>query len=199
MNANESIRTFIAIELPQEIKNNLRELQTRLTVSDPQTARWVNPNSIHLTLKFLGDTSRELIPSIVSFLDQIATQIPPFNLSVTKVGAFPNLNRIRVIWVGLGGNLDILNQLQKNIETKISPLGFPTEDRAFTAHLTLARIRETATLQEKQILAKLISGASINPSPNFTVDTICLIQSRLTPSGAIYTDMHSAKLNSSCA
>jgi RNA 2',3'-cyclic 3'-phosphodiesterase len=199
MNSNESIRVFIAIELPEEIKSSLRNLQARLKSSNACAAKWVDPGNIHLTLKFLGETRLSLIPSITSALNEISKSTPSLALSITEIGAFPDLRRVQVVWVGLTGNLNLLNQLQKNIETSISPLGFPTEKRVFVPHLTLARIRDTASLPDRQNLGALISRTRIDTPMKFTVGSISLIQSQLTPAGPIYTNLHSSKLNSACA
>jgi RNA 2',3'-cyclic 3'-phosphodiesterase len=199
MNANESIRSFIAIELSEEVKSGLRILQSRLKSSQPDTAKWVDPGSIHLTLKFLGETRLSLISTINSGLDEVTRKIPPFTLSVTELGAFPDTRRVQVVWVGLTGAISVLNRLQTSIETAISPLGFPTERRPFVPHLTLSRIRDTASLQDRQTLGALIGQTRINETLKLNVDSVCLVQSRLTPCGAIYSVLYTAKLNPSCA
>jgi RNA 2',3'-cyclic 3'-phosphodiesterase len=195
MNTNESIRAFIAIELPEEVKNGLRTLQARLKTPNPNTAKWVDPGSIHLTLKFLGETRLSLVPPITSALDDIAKNTPPLALSVTEASAFPDLRRVQVVWVGLTGSLSVLNKLQKDIESAIAPLGFPTEKRPFVPHLTLARMRDTATLQDRQNLGVVIAHSGLETSIKLTVGSICLVQSRLTPGRAIYTILHTSKLN----
>ncbi len=199
MNTNQSIRTFIAIELPEEVENGLRSLECRLKTSNPASAKWVEPGSIHLTLKFLGETRLDLIPTISSALDNISNSTPFFTLSVTELGAFPDVRRVQVVWVGLTGDLSVLNQLQKNIEAAISPLGYPAETRAFVPHLTLARMRDSASLQDKQNLGALLTRTAIIAPLKLKVDSVSLIQSRLTPGGAVYTNLHSAKLYPYCA
>jgi RNA 2',3'-cyclic 3'-phosphodiesterase len=199
MNTNESVRTFIAIELPVDIKSGLRSLQVRLKTSNPNTAKWVDPDNIHLTLKFLGETRLTLIPSITLALDDVAKNIPSFALSLTELGAFPDLRRVQIVWVGLTGALGVLDQLQRNLETAISPLGFPTEKRPYVPHLTLARMRDTAVLSDRQNLGALIARTGLNTSLKWIVGSVSLMQSRLTPSGAIYTELHLARLNTSCA
>jgi RNA 2',3'-cyclic 3'-phosphodiesterase len=197
MNTKSTIRAFIAIELSDEVKKGLGNLQTRLKSSNCELVKWVDPNSIHLTLKFLGETSLNSIPSIISIMEDLAQNFPLLNISVTELGAFPDPHRVQVIWVGLAGDLNILIRLQKRVETGLSTLGFPTEKRVFVPHLTLARVRDISSLQERQKLGALIKGTSIDTSLKFTADSLKLIQSQLTPSGAIYTNLHSAKLNPS--
>ena len=197
MQTDKTIRAFIAIELSDQVKEGLRNLQARIKSSNSALAKWVDPNSIHLTLKFLGETRLDCLPSIVSTLENLANIFHPFSLSVTELGAFPDLQRVQVIWVGLTGDMNVLIRLQQDVEKTISPLGFPTEKRGFTPHLTLARIRDTSSLQDRQKLGILIKRTSIESPLNLTVASINLIQSHLTPNGAVYTNLHSAKLNQS--
>jgi RNA 2',3'-cyclic 3'-phosphodiesterase len=195
MNADQSIRTFIAIELSEEVKTGLRALQSRLKSPNAGCAKWVDPGSIHLTLKFLGSTRRDLIPSITSNLDNLAKNIFNFELSITELGAFPDFRRVRVVWVGLTGALNDLNRLQIDIESAISPLGFPTEKRPFVPHLTLARLRETATILERQNLGSLIQRTGVTHALKLNVHSFSLIKSDLMPSGAIYTILHTVNLS----
>lgn len=196
MITNELIRTFIAIELPQEILDGLNSLMDSLKTCNVPSAKWVSPSSIHITLKFLGQTPLKLIPSITSSLNEISKKVPPFALSVSELGAFPNIRRVQVIWVGLTGDLNILNQLQLSIESSIAPLGYPTEKRPFKPHLTLGRLREFASQEDRQKLGTVLTNTPLNSTLNLRVEAINLIQSRLTPLGAIYTRLHTAKLKS---
>ena len=195
----DSIRTFIALELPDDLKQGLRSLQTCLKSSDSGMVKWVNPESIHLTLKFLGETRLALIPSIITALEDIAKNTLPFELSVTNLGAFPDIHRVQVIWVGLNGDLRAILQLQKNIEKALSPLGFAAETKVFVPHLTLARMRDTCSLQDRQNIGAVIKRTPFEGSFKLKADSLNLIQSHLTPGGAIYTNLHSAKLNPYCA
>ncbi len=199
MNTEESLRTFIAIELPEEVKNGLNTLENRLKSSCSTSAKWIDSRSIHLTLKFLGQTSINSIPSLTSALNTVAEITLPFSLSVTQLGAFPNNQRIQVVWVGLTGDLNCLNLLQQNIESAISPLGYPAEKRAFVPHLTLARVRDTASSQDRLNLGTLLTKTNLHPSLNMSVGSISLMQSKLTPIGAIYANLHTAKLIPPCA
>ena len=199
MNNSESIRAFIAIELPEEVKNGLGDLECGLKTSNSASAKWVDPYNIHLTLKFLGDTRLDLIPTITAGLDSICKNTPPFSLAITELGAFPDIRRVQVVWVGLTGDLSDLNRIQKKVEAAISPLGYPTEKRPFVPHLTLARVRDSASLQDKQNLGDLLARTAMNVPLKMTVYSVSLIQSRLTPAGAIHTKLYSAKLTAYCA
>jgi len=140
-----------------------------------------------------------LVPSIISSLDTISKTTRSFELSVTKLGAFPNLRQIQIVWVGMDGEIKGLNQLQQEIEQAISPLGFPAEKRAFAPHLSLARVRDTASLTERQSIGDLLVKTSLTTPLNMTVSSVSLIQSQLTPRGSIYTTLHESSLIPSCA
>jgi RNA 2',3'-cyclic 3'-phosphodiesterase len=190
----EQIRSFIAIELPVEVKSALKKAQEELIQDNPLVAKWVDPGSIHLTLKFLGNVPTARVDRITQAIKIAAEGIKPFCLELKGLGAFPAINRPQVVWVGLAGDIDLLRHLQKNIETQVSPLGFPTENRPFTAHLTLARLRDTATLPERQKLGAKIACVEINPGSTINVDSVSLMRSQLRPSGAIYTRLTTISL-----
>lgn len=153
----EQIRCFIAIELPDELKREIKRIQTKLKSDGQAGVKWVDPDGIHLTLKFLGEVDADWIDEITEAIKSAAVGIPPFRLEVKGLGVFPNLNRVRVVWVGLEGELDKLTQLVRQIETYVSPLGFPTEAREFTPHLTLARVGDRVRPDEQQELGELIA------------------------------------------
>jgi len=199
MNNQESIRTFIAIELSEDLIKGLSSLEDRLKSFASSSIKWIDPHSIHLTLKFLGQTPLHLVPSITSALDTICRTTRPFELSIAKLGSFPNLRQVQIVWVGVDGEIKGLNQLQQDIERAISPLGFPTEKRAFAPHLSLARVRDTATVAERQSLGDLLVRTSLTAPLNMIVSSVSLIQSQLTPRGSIYTTLHKSSLIPSCA
>jgi 2'-5' RNA ligase len=194
----EQIRSFIAIELPDEIKNELKRLMDCLKAVDPGGAKWVDPSGIHLTLKFLGNIPASKVNSIVAAIQASVENFSPFILRIKDLGAFPNLKRAQVIWVGLDGDLDTLRDLQKKVDFNLSPLGFPPEKRSFTPHLTLARLRETSTPTQRQALGEILSRTRIDSNFIIKVNSLSLMRSQLTRSGAIYTRLSSIRISSSC-
>ncbi len=190
----ERIRSFIAIELPDEVKRGLSELQSRLKAGRQLPVKWVDPYRIHLTLKFLGNITSDRVSEITGAMERAARGISPFHLEVRELGVFPNLRRVRVVWAGVSGEAARLSQLQQNIESNLVPLGFPAEARAFTPHLTLARLRERASPDEQQVLGQLIAGTEFGSGYKFHVDAINLMKSQLTREGAIYSRISSMKL-----
>jgi 2'-5' RNA ligase len=193
----EQIRSFIAIELPDELKAGLDRLQDSLKSGGQRGVKWVNPYSIHLTLKFLGDIETDRTDAIVRAMEASVQGIPPFRLEVKDLGVFPNLRRAQVIWAGVSGEVDRLSQLQQRLESNLTPLGFTAETRRFTPHLTLARLRNQASLAERQNMGQLISNTRFDTTYNIEVKAINLMRSQLTREGAIYHRISSVELNKS--
>lgn len=184
--STEQIRSFIAIELPDEVRSALAELQASLQTDKQPSVKWVDPYGIHLTLKFLGNIAVAKISDITSAIEAAARDLPSFLLEVKGLGVFPNLMRVRVVWVGVGGDIAQLTLLQQRIESNLVPLGFARESRPFTPHLTLARVRENAPPTAPQNFGQLIAGARFETAYHFTVDSVNLMQSQLTTKGAIH-------------
>lgn len=190
----ETIRAFIAIELPAELRQQLARLQARLKADSQPIIKWVNPDSIHLTLKFLGNIPTSDIDLITQVMTDAAKRIAPFYLETGAPGAFPNLKRVQVVWVGLGGEVDKLKRLQQIIETNLTQLGFAAEQRQFKPHLTLARLGKEVPPGERQRLGELIAATSFETGERVKVNSLNLIRSQLTREGAIYTRISSAGL-----
>lgn len=190
----EQVRSFIAIELPEEVKAGLSQLQSCLKSGTRTYVKWVDPNSIHLTLKFLGNIAANKIGDITRAMETAVQGVPPFQLELKDLGVFPNLKRVQVAWVGLIGEIDKLKLLQQRIESELAPLGFAPENQPFTAHLTLARLRESASPRERQEFGQLFTSAKLEVTRPMKVDSISLMRSQLTPGGAIYSQISAVGL-----
>jgi len=190
----EQIRSFIAIELPDELKAELARLQDKLKSGRISGAKWVDPYSIHLTLKFLGNIVEETVGKVTEAMEAAAEGASPFSLEVKELGVFPNLNRVQVVWVGVVGEVDKLAKLQQSIDSNLTSLGFAPESRPFTPHLTLARMRNEASLTERQKWGQLVAKTSFETSYTFEVNSVNLMRSQLTPQGAIYSRIGSVAL-----
>ena len=190
----EQIRSFIAIELSDELKLGLTHLEPRLKSGNQPWVKWVDPYSIHLTLKFLGGIAADRIGQITRAMEEAAQGISPFHLEVKDLGVFPNLRRVQIVWVGMGGEVDKLGQLQQRIESNLVPLGFAPESRPFTPHLTLARLRNQASSDERQRFGQLIAGTRFEAAYAIKVDAVNLMRSQLTREGAIYSRINSVGL-----
>lgn len=183
------IRTFIAIDVPAEIKEGLSALQQELSRKLPGEIRWVKPRGMHLTLKFLGDIDPEMVGPVAVALDDAAGGHPAMRLAPEGLGCFPNPRRPRVAWVGLSGDVPELVSLQKSVEGSLAPLGFSPEKRSFHPHLTLGRVK-----RPKGSWVKWLGRVGRPVLPNFDVEEVVLYKSDLRPSGAVYTRLHAAEL-----
>ncbi len=190
----EQVRSFIAIELPDELKQELVQLQSQLKLGNQSGVKWVDPYAIHLTLKFLGSVAVERIEEITKAMEEAIQGIHPFQLKLRELGVFPNLRRVQVAWVGLSGEVDKLSHLQQRIESSLVPLGFAPESRKFTPHLTLARLRNQASLNERQAFGQLIASTKFEAIHGIQVDAVNLMKSQLTREGAIYSRISSIGL-----
>lgn len=181
------MRAFIALELPQEIKAALFELQSKLKAEEGNFVARAREEGIHLTLKFLGGVSEAQLPPIKDAMAIIAQRAAPLSLELSKTGLFPTPRRPRVIWVGLAGDIAGLVNLQQQIEQALIPLGFPAEARPFSAHLTLGRLPEPAA-EAGRIFGQQVLSLPVAKTP-FQVRLLTLMQSQLNPHGAIYTPL----------
>lgn len=181
----KTIRTFLAIELPEEIKTQLRNIQDRLK-ANVKGIRWTRLEGIHLTLKFFGSVSENDIANISGVVAKKTKDVSPFTLNVGTVGAFPNFKRPRVIWLGISGEVESLSALQKEIDTGLETIGFQRETRAFRPHLTLGRIKSP---REVKGLSKIIKEEKSDAGESFIAGGLTLFKSELTPKGAIYTKL----------
>ncbi|MDD5680433.1 MAG: RNA 2',3'-cyclic phosphodiesterase [Candidatus Omnitrophica bacterium] len=178
----ETIRCFIAIELSQEIKNALSEIQAELKKSVGDV-KWVRPENIHLTLKFLGHISPDTVEEVKTALTQIAAKTKPFRIRLSSPGAFPKPERPRVVWIGIDeGNTESV-LLANLIEEKLAHLNIEKEEREFHPHLTLGRID---FLKDKDSLKNAFASLKVTPA-GMSASEITLFQSTLTRGGAVYT------------
>ena len=175
----EALRLFVAIAVPPEVLEILIDIQNRFKNLDLD-AKWVKPENMHLTLKFLGKTSK--VSQIKQGLAKALSNEPELTLSLGGTKVFPDIKRPRVLGVGLHSACEPLAQLHKNVEGHLAPLGFPPESRPFSPHWTLARIKSG---KNKKLLAQQLN--SIGHVASFKVKSVRLYQSRLTPEGAKYT------------
>jgi 2'-5' RNA ligase len=190
MSADETVRAFVAIELPSEIRAwcqaSMERARRTLGPAAP-AVRWVNPEGIHLTLKFLGSVQAALVPVLIERLQAALAGQPALSLAVGRMGVFPGAKAPRVIWLATLGEVEALGECQRRVEAATVPLGFPGEKRPFQPHLTLGRVRETATPEERAAIGGLPSGWPPGTSPPFRVTSASLMQSRLGPGGARYS------------
>lgn len=181
---SQSLRLFVACELSDDVRQALSGVQDGLRGLGADRLRWVRPESIHVTLKFLGEVEASRVGAIT---DALAPVIEPFELQLrpASVGRFGGA-RLRVVWVALEGDVEGLAALAGRVEAALEPLGFPRERRPFAAHLTIARVPDRASPGDRRDLANLIERYDIPPMPSMTFSSVNLMQSNLGPGGAVY-------------
>jgi RNA 2',3'-cyclic 3'-phosphodiesterase len=192
----QQIRSFIAIELPPSLKENLLGLQDKFKSAGFTFVKWVASEGIHLTLKFLGSVPESKIPEIIAGMTRACSGIAPFILKTSELGVFPNIRCPSVFWLGVTGDIEAVCRLQKCIDDELKPMGFIPEKRQFTPHLTLARLRETASLQNRKDFGDLVAKTHFCSETIIEVRGINLMRSQLKPTGAVYTKLEEVKLNS---
>ena len=193
----QQIRSFIAVELPEEVKSGLREIQNELKSAGHQFIKWVAPESVHLTLKFLGNISPQKVAEITAVMEEASRGFSSFHLKIGGLGAFPNLNRPRVLWLGISGDVDKLATLQGHIDAGLVALEFAKETRPFAPHLTLARLRDRTSVHEQKDFGDLITKTKFKAEYEITVDSINLMRSQLLPGGAVYSCLSEVKFENS--
>jgi len=180
------IRSFIAIDLPEETRKALEDIQKELKQCGTGV-RWLKPGSIHLTLKFLGNIHLAQVEDIALAVAEEVRDQPPITLGAAGLGAFPSRRKPRVIWIGMEGEVQRLTRIQARIEDALEPLGFVREKRPFQPHLTIGRVKDRRRLQP---LVEAMATLDMEPFNSFDADEIILYKSDLRPTGAIYTKLH---------
>jgi 2'-5' RNA ligase len=189
----EAFRLFIAAELPQAVKTALAAAQERLRRGRPPI-RWVAPDAMHLTLRFLGDTSSDRLPSIEQAMRGALAGHAAMTLQLTAIGAFPTTMRPSVVWAGVGGATSALEQAQADLETELAAIGIARETRPFHPHLTLGRVRRDVDAGALEQLRAALGQAPTLPPIAWPVERIVLFRSELRREGSIYTKINAVQL-----
>ena len=191
------MRTFVAIEIPERLKlsldRSLKEIRSGLRYG---LIRWVRLESMHLTLKFLGEIELEQVHAAQKVLDQVAEKFSSFSLQIAGFGCFPNFSRPRVVWVGFNPEGGDFPRLQSELASRLEIIGFEPEQRGYHPHLTLGRVRKGLSGSDIKQLSGWAQEAQIGTVGSFEVDAISLIRSVLQPDGAVYSNLHVARLAS---
>ncbi len=187
------MRTFIAIELPQEIKDILARLQGELKKSGADV-KWVESKNIHLTLKFLGERNEKKIAGISEIIEEAAKNNYSFQAEISSLGAFPKIDFPRIIWVGINQGDSETKKIAQELEEKIAKIGIPKVDRPFSSHITIGRTKSASN--RENLVRDLKNNADKLKEENlrFPVTKITLFKSTLTPGGPIYEALKEANL-----
>jgi 2'-5' RNA ligase len=187
----KSLRLFVAVELPGDVRAALEEASATLRRAGVDSGlRWVRPEGMHVTLKFLGSTDEEDLLGIMTAVREAARPHRPFELAVEGLGSFGGARNMRVVWAGVKGETEALEALAGSVESALVALGFPKESRPYSAHLTLARVREDAAPDERARIHGLLKSADVSDLQlAFRVAHCSLMESTLRQGGAVYTQL----------
>lgn len=184
------MRVFIAIGLSREAREELRALQSSLKEAGADV-KWADPENIHMTLRFLGDCGRQIIPSVKSALSDAVSSFGQFYIRLDGIGAFPGLSSPEVIWTGVGEGARESGALRDSISSRLAGLGIPDEEREFSPHITVGRVRSGKNID---LLKKAIWDLRFRASSKTLVDRVVLFSSKLSAEGPIYTPLSEAML-----
>ena len=192
--AEPPLRLFVAVELPQHVRDALGMSMERLRSNLRGPYRWVRPEGVHLTLRFLGNVEAERVAELTSALGAAVGPLPAFALRLDGMGVFPNARAPSVVWAGLSGESAALVRLALAVGTATAGVGEPAESRPYAPHLTLGRVRGRLGPQDAEALAASLSGVTYEGAAPFRVDGVSLMRSEIGPGGARYTRLAYAPL-----
>jgi len=190
------LRAFIAVEIPAQIREAVCKATAHLQSGTGSAVRWVPMENMHLTLKFLGDVSAANVEMLSQMLRAEADLFHCFELRFGKLDSFPNQKRPRVIYIGIQAP-PTLEALQRGIESASHRLGYESEERSFSPHLTIGRVKPNVTATEQQTIRRALEETRIDSLGTARVDSVHLYKSDLKPTGSVYTRLYSAPLKKS--
>jgi len=177
------MRAFIAVELPEGVRQALGQMQRELAVARADV-KWVEQENLHVTMRFLGEITEEQRQAVERLLTRIAAHTPPIQVRLSELGAFPSVASPRIIWVGIEMGHEVLAAIASELAEGLVSLEIPPEERPFTAHVTLGRVRSPKN--QGQLTTQLRELNWKSPQP-FCAEGLTLFQSTLSASGPIYT------------
>ena len=188
------LRSFIAITVPSAVIQVLDDAVKSLDSYIGESVRWVRTEGIHLTLKFMGDIEAGMVDRVLEAMPAVASQFSPFELAITGLGVFPNPRRPRVLWSGVHGEMETLAALQLAIDDALGELGLRKEQRAFSPHLTLGRVRRDVADGQLRRIGQLVEGGELSGAPSWTADSVNLMRTELDPAGSRHYLVGSASI-----
>ena len=188
------LRAFIAIEVPTGVQRAIADSTAALKSALPKPLiRWVVPQNVHLTLKFLGEVSPTALEKLAEILNMEVYSYSMFSISVGGLGAFPTPRRPRVIWIGLE-TPPALQALWHAVETVAARLGYTPEERPFSAHLTIGRVGQNVSTSDVQHIRSMLESTKIGTLGTFHVQSVHIFKSDLLPGGSVYTHLYTLPL-----
>jgi len=188
------VRSFIAIPVPADGLQVLEDAVERLDLELGKSVRWVRSEGVHLTLKFMGNIPEGMVARVLEALPPVAARFAPIDLSISGMGVFPSPRRPRVLWAGLRGDLETLSALQLAVDDAVGKLGLPKEQRAFSPHLTLGRVRRDVAEGQLRKIGQVVAAGELPGAPSWTADTVNLMRTELDPAGSRHYLVGSASI-----
>lgn len=188
------VRCFLAVELPGSLQDAVgAATENARRPLGPRIVRWIPTRNIHLTLKFLGDTAPSSLGQIEAALQAEVPQYKPFSVELRGLGAFPNVRRARVLWIAMEAPA-ALASLQHELDVATSRLGYETEERKFSPHLTIGRVRQGVSAADLQTIREVLEGTSIGRIGTLPVEAVHLYKSELLESGSVYSRLRTVQM-----
>lgn len=191
--SESKVRAFIAVELSDDARHEAGRLISAIEKMGIHGVRAVRARGIHLTLRFLGDIDRDAVPKAAAAVRATASRSHRFDLALGDVGAFPNSESARVLWVGVAGDTSSLGELRESVEDELSGAGFGRDKRRFNPHITIARLRDRVSRANRRRVVEAVSAVG-HARTGFAVEAVTLFQSTLHPEGSIHTPLSRVRI-----
>lgn len=184
------VRTFVAVVLPQDVKQAIGSVESQFRKSAPRV-RWVSPENLHITLKFLGNVDADRLSDVEAAVREAVKGLKPFRLEFRGAGAFPNQKKPRVIWIGIEGEVSLLSEAAERVDKALVDIGFEAEDRPFRGHVTIGRCRD---IRDGAGVSDALRDVGALELGSMNVDRVIVMKSDLRPEGPIYSEIAEIKI-----
>lgn len=181
----EHLRLFVACEVPDEVKQAIGVTIDTLRSRSGAAVRWIRPEGVHVTLKFLGEVPVKKLPAIKLAIQEATVGHSPFDLEFSNIGTFGGREGLRIMWVGIAGDVLRLEALVRAVNAALAVVGFEPERRPFRPHLTLGRVRDEISTRQRAEIEVAVGKMAVPPS-GWRTSQVSLMRSRLTAQGAFY-------------
>ncbi len=183
--STDSLRLFIACEMPDDARQAIGEVIDRLRERSGQNVRWIKPEGVHVTLKFLGEVTAKQLPAIKLAIQEAVVGHQPFELELSNIGTFGGREGLRIMWVGVAGDVLRLEALVRSVNAALAVVGFEPERRPFRPHLTLGRVRDEVSTRQRAEIEVAVGKMGV-PASSWRTTQVSLMRSKLQLGGANY-------------